>query len=77
MRASLIANRLLCCFNFYSVLGLGILGMKKYLLVLLIVSLTGCAKVGSERWCENLEGKPKGDWSMNEASDYAKNCILK
>lgn len=40
--------------------------------------LGGCApEVGSERWCANLKNKPKGDWSMNEASDFAKHCIFK
>ena len=43
----------------------------------LLVLLTGCApEVGSKRWCENMDGKPKGDWSMNEASDYAKHCLF-
>lgn len=51
--------------------------MKKIMIVLCALSLVGCAKVGSERWCESLAEKPKGDWSMNEASDYAKHCILK
>jgi len=29
----------------------------------------------SEKWCEKLEEKPKGDWTANEAADYAKNCL--
>lgn len=40
--------------------------------------LSGCpAKVGSERWCQNMRDKPKTDWSSNEAVDFAKNCIIK
>ena len=43
----------------------------------LLVLLTGCApEVGSKRWCDNMDEKPKGDWSMNEASDYAKHCLF-
>lgn len=39
--------------------------------------LAGCApEVGSEKWCSQLKEKPKGDWSANEASDYAKHCIF-
>ena len=40
--------------------------------------LGGCApEVGSDKWCASLKEKPKGDWSLNEATDYAKHCILK
>lgn len=39
---------------------------------------TGCApEVGSEKWCQQLSGKPKGEWTANEATDYAKHCIFK
>jgi hypothetical protein len=39
--------------------------------------VTGCAKVGSEAWCNDMKEKPKGDWTANEASDFAKHCLLK
>ncbi|MBU1236961.1 MAG: DUF3012 domain-containing protein [Gammaproteobacteria bacterium] len=43
-----------------------------------LFSLSACApEVGSDRWCANLKEKPKGDWSVNEATDYAKHCIFK
>jgi hypothetical protein len=43
-----------------------------------LLSLNACApEVGSDRWCANLKEKPKGDWSVNEATDYAKHCIFK
>ena len=38
---------------------------------------TGCAKVGSEAWCNDMKEKPKGDWTANEASDFAKHCVFK
>jgi hypothetical protein len=44
--------------------------------LLLVLTLSSCAKVGSERWCKNMEEKPKGDWTANEAADYAKHCIF-
>ena len=43
-----------------------------------LLSLSACApEVGSEKWCANLKAKPKGDWSANEAADYAKHCLFK
>jgi hypothetical protein len=33
-------------------------------------------EVGSERWCEMMRAKPRGDWSTNEALDFARYCIL-
>ena len=40
------------------------------------VLLAGCAPVGSARWCANMKSKPKGDWTANEAVDFAKHCVL-
>ncbi len=53
--------------------------MKKLLMVLMALSLlTACSpEVGSKAWCEQLQAKPKGDWTANEATDYAKNCLFK
>jgi hypothetical protein len=37
-----------------------------------------CApEAGSDAWCKKLKETPKGDWSANEAADYAKHCVLK
>lgn len=39
--------------------------------------LTACApEVGSKEWCADLKETPKGDWTANQASDYAKHCIF-
>jgi hypothetical protein len=50
-------------------------------LLTLIVTLTllaGCSpEVGSQAWCDQLKDKPKGDWTANEATDYAKHCLFK
>lgn len=44
----------------------------------LLIFLAGCApEVGSKEWCDALDEKPKGDWSANEATDYAKHCLFK
>lgn len=47
------------------------------LAIVLPILLFGCApEVGSKEWCKKMDEKPKGDWSGNEASDYAKHCLF-
>ena len=42
-----------------------------------LLLLAACApEVGSPRWCEAMREKPRGDWSTNEALDFARNCII-
>ncbi len=39
--------------------------------------LAGCApEVGSARWCEVMKGKSRGDWTANEALEFARSCVL-
>jgi hypothetical protein len=39
--------------------------------------LQGCApEVGSERWCESMRDKPRGDWTANEALEFARHCLF-
>jgi len=33
-------------------------------------------EVGSKEWCDDMKQKPKGDWTANQAADFAKHCIL-
>ena len=51
--------------------------IRNLLVALALVGIAGCAEVGSERWCKNMAEKPKGDWTANEATDYAKHCVLR
>ena len=52
-------------------------GLASTLLLALLLALGGCApEVGSKGWCENMQDKPKGDWTANEALEYAENCLL-
>ncbi|OIO68564.1 MAG: DUF3012 domain-containing protein [Zetaproteobacteria bacterium CG_4_9_14_3_um_filter_49_83] len=45
--------------------------------ILLLTMFSACsAEVGSEQWCADMKAKPKGDWTSNEAADYAKHCIF-
>lgn len=52
--------------------------MKKWFAALAVLFvIAGCSpEVGSEDWCNALKEKPKGDWSANEATDFAKHCIF-
>lgn len=41
------------------------------------LGVAACApEVGSPQWCEQMKEKPKGDWSTNEAAEFAKNCLM-
>ncbi len=55
--------------------------MKKTLclsLLATLIFLNGCSpEVGSKAWCEDMEEKPKGDWTANEAADYTKSCVFR
>ncbi len=43
----------------------------------LVVVVAACSpEVGSKEWCDEMKEKPKGEWSANEAGDFAKNCVL-
>jgi hypothetical protein len=45
--------------------------------VALTAWLTACApEVGSPRWCEAMREKPRGDWTANEALEFARSCVL-
>lgn len=46
--------------------------------IVLASSLGACApEVGSDAWCEDMVEKPKGDWSANEAAEFARSCVFK
>ncbi len=41
------------------------------------LTLATCSPdVGSEDWCDDMKEKPKGDWTANDAADFAKHCVL-
>lgn len=47
------------------------------LVPLLLLALGACSPpVGSEAWCKNMKEKPKGDWTTNEATDFARHCVF-
>lgn len=45
--------------------------------LLTATGLSACSPaVGSKEWCEDMKKKPKGDWSTNDAANFAKSCVL-
>jgi hypothetical protein len=46
--------------------------------LLLLFGAVACTpKVGSDAWCAAMSEKPKGDWTANQAADFARYCLLK
>jgi hypothetical protein len=46
-------------------------------IALLSLLFSACTpEVGSDAWCVHMKEKPKGDWTANEAGDYAEHCLL-
>jgi Protein of unknown function (DUF3012) len=47
------------------------------LIAMVAGAVSACApEVGSDRWCEMMRDTPRGDWSANDALDYARNCVF-
>lgn len=52
-------------------------GLKIFAMLAIIAGVSACSpEVGSDEWCADMKEKPKGDWSANEAADFAKHCVL-
>jgi len=46
--------------------------------IVVLISFSACThEVGSKGWCTDMKQKPKGEWTVNEASAFAKHCIFK
>ena len=57
------------------------LKIKSGVVAVSVVSLTlllaACSpEVGSAEWCEDMKGKDKGQWTAEEATTFAKSCLL-
>jgi hypothetical protein len=51
---------------------------KIFLAMASTLIMAGCApEIGSTQWCDQMKEKPKGDWTANEATEYAKNCVFR
>ena len=55
--------------------------MKKiFMCVVLILGslLSACEpEIGSERWCKKMDETAKGEWSANDVTEYAGNCVFR
>lgn len=48
-----------------------------FAVLFLMGAVSACSpEVGSDEWCNDLKEKPKGDWTANEAADFAKHCLM-
>ena len=45
--------------------------------VAIVALIAACSpEVGSKEWCADMKEKDKGNWTANEATDFAKHCVL-
>ena len=52
--------------------------LRSCVVVACALVLGACApEPGSDAWCELMDDKDKGDWTMNDAGEYAKSCIVR
>lgn len=50
---------------------------KSLIAAFMVALLSACSpEVGTDAWCTAMQEKPKGEWSANEAGDFAKHCLL-
>jgi hypothetical protein len=60
-----------------SMRGVATVTMRALVVASLLAAVAACApEIGSKRWCAAMRDKPRGDWSANEALDYARHCVL-
>jgi hypothetical protein len=51
--------------------------LRAVLLMLVLLSAAACVpEIGSEAWCERMQEQARGDWTVNEAADYARHCVF-
>lgn len=51
--------------------------LRPALIAAVFALLAACSpEVGSKEWCEDMKKKPKGEWTANEATDFAKHCVF-
>lgn len=52
--------------------------MKLQIIGVIVVTqlLAACDRVGSEAWCEKQGQLPKTQWTLEDAGNYTKYCVL-
>jgi len=49
----------------------------RWVILLTVLALTGCSpEVGSTAWCAAMKDQPTGDWTANDATDFARHCLF-
>jgi hypothetical protein len=52
-------------------------GRLLFIPALAAIVLVGCEpEVGSARWCDAMKKQSAADWSLREAGDFARHCVL-
>ena len=53
------------------------MNLRMLLIAASVAGLAGCApEPGSEKWCASKKAQPESEWSMDDATTYAKHCLL-
>ncbi len=51
--------------------------MKKIVILASALVISACSvEPGSEKWCQQKGETPKSEWTMSDATTYAKNCVI-
>ena len=51
--------------------------LRLFLALIVALGTAACTpEVGTKAWCDDMDKKPKGDWTANQAADYARYCVL-
>jgi hypothetical protein len=54
------------------------LQMKHWMMAVVLAMLWGFEpEVGSDTWCDNMVDKDKGNWTANDATEFARSCVFK
>jgi len=57
--------------------GVATMAVRVVAIASLVAAVAACVpETGSKRWCAAMHDKPRGDWTANEALDYARHCVL-
>ncbi len=57
--------------------GVVTMAVRAVVIASLLTAAAACApEVGSKRWCTAMRDKARGDWTANEALEYARHCVL-
>ena len=44
--------------------------------VAIVMLLSGCTRIGSDAWCDQIKEQPKGGWTVEETTQFTKYCVL-